>query len=189
MEEIEVKFLDIDLDLIIQKLEKLGAEKIFEKMYRRRVFDYPDWHLDQDHSWLRLRDEGDQITLSFKKRINPGKNGVNDGGMQEFEIKVDNFEETSQVLYKIGLIEKFYQENKRIRYILNGIEFDFDFWPLIPPYLEIEAQSWEKIDQAIQILDLNPNDQKIFSTTQVYREYGLDLNDYQKITFEEMIKK
>jgi adenylate cyclase, class 2 len=188
-EEIEIKFLSIDPDLIIQKLERIGAKKIFEKMYRRRVFDYPDWRLDKDYSWLRLRDEGNQITLSFKKRIKPGKDGANDEGMQENEIIVSDFDQTADILLRIGLIEKSYQENKRISYILNDIEFDIDSWPQIPTYLEIEAKSWEEIDKAVKVLDLNLEDKKIFSTTQVYENYGLNLNDYQKLTFEEQILK
>lgn len=189
MEEIEVKFLDIDSDSLIKKLEKSGAKKIFEKLYKRRVFDYPDWRLDKNHSWLRLRDEGDQITLAFKKRVKPGQKGENDQSMQESEITVSDFEQTTDILLNIGLIEKSYQENKRIRYILNDIEFDIDSWPQIPTYLEIEAESWEKIEEAIKSLGLNSEDKKIFSTTQVYENYKMNLNDYQKVTFQEMVLK
>lgn len=189
MEEIEVKFLDIDFKFLIKKLENLGAEKVFEKMYRRRTFDYSDLRLNQDHSWLRLRDEGDQITLAFKKRINPGENGANDQGMEEREILVSDFEKTTDILLNIGLIQKGYQENKRIRYILNDIEFDFDFWPQLEPYLEIEADSWEKIEEGINLLGLDSKDQKIFTANQIYAQKGIKVNDYQKITFEEMILK
>ena len=189
MEEVEVKFLDIDPDSLIKKLEELGAQRIFERLYKRRVFDYPDWRLDKKYSWLRLRDEGDQITLAFKKRVKPGQKGENDQSMQENEVIVSDFEKTTDILLNIGLTEKSYQENKRIRYILNDIELDIDFWPQIPPYLEIEAESWEKIEEAIKFLELNSEDKKIFSTTQVYENYKIDLNDYQKVTFQEMILK
>ena len=109
--------------------------------------------------------------------------------MQENEVIVSDFEKTTDILLNIGLTEKSYQENKRIRYILNDIELDIDFWPQIPPYLEIEAESWEKIEEAIKFLELNSEDKKIFSTTQVYENYKIDLNDYQKVTFQEMILK
>lgn len=189
MEEIEVKFLGIDSDLIIQKLEKLGANKIFSKLYRRKVFDHVDWRLDKDNSWLRLRDEGEKITLAFKKRINPGSNGCNDQGMEEREIEVSDFEKTADILLSVGLIEKHYVENKRIRYVLDDIEFDIDFYPQLEPYLEIEAPSWDKVDEAIKLLELNPNDKKIFSTSQVYSQNGINMANYQKVTFEEMVLK
>ena len=69
MEEIEVKFLNIDPETIQKKLAEIGARKVGEYFYRRRVFDYPDFRLDKQNAWLRLRDEGDRVTLSFKRRI------------------------------------------------------------------------------------------------------------------------
>ncbi len=189
MEEIEVKFLDINTESLIKKLEKLGAKRIFERLYRRRVFDYPDLRLDDNYSWVRLRDEGDQITLAFKQRIKPGEKGENDQTMHESEIIVSDFEETTNILINIGLIEKSYQENKRIRYVLDDIEFDIDFWPQVPPYLEIEAESWEKVEEAIKLLELNSEDKKIYSTYQVYDVYNIKMKDYKRITFEEMILK
>lgn len=191
MEEIEVKFLNIDPNLIESKLKEIGAKKVFEKLYRRKVFDYPDLRFDKIGAWIRLRDEGDKITLAFKQRVgvktHDGK--TSDKSMEEIEIEVSDFEKTARLLSKIGLKEKFYEENKRIRYQLKNIEFDIDFWPQLEPYLEIEAPSWKKIDEAIKLLNLNPKDKKIFSTYQIYQLKGIDENDYQEITFEKLVKK
>ncbi len=191
MEEIEVKFLNIGPVKIEEKLKEIGAKKIFEKLYRRKVFDYPDLRFDKLGAYIRVRDEGDKITLTFKQRLGVKTHDgtTNDEGMEEVEINVGDFEKTAEFLRKIGLKEKFYEENKRIRYQLNDIEFDIDFWPQLEPYLEIEAPSWEKVDEAIKLLGLNPEDKKIFSTYQVYQLKGINENDYQEITFEKMIKK
>ena len=190
-EEIEVKFLNIDVAVIEKKLHSLGANKVFEKLYKRKVFDYPDLRLDKTNAWVRLRDEGEKIMLSFKQRlgVSSGDGSSNDGSMKEIEIEVSDFNKTTSFLLEIGLIEKFYMENKRIRYILGDIEFDIDFWPQLEPYLEIEAPTWDKINEAIKILGLNPNDKKIFSTTQVYKLKGIDDKDYKEITFDGMIKR
>jgi len=191
MEEIEVKFLNIDPKETEKKLKEAGAEKVFDKVYRRKVFDYPDLRLNDRGAYLRLRDEGDKITLTLKQRLgvksHDGK--TNDEGMEEIEIKVSDFEKTAELLTKMGLKEKFYEENRRIRHQLDDIEFDIDFWPLLDPYLEIEAPSWEKIDEAIKLLKLDPKDKKIFSTYQVYQLKGIDENDYQILTFEKTVKK
>lgn len=186
MEEIEVKFLNVDKDKLEEKLLAIGAHKVGDFFYRRRVFDYPDWRLDADHSWLRLRDEGEKITLSFKKRLGVGEhaNG-NDAGMDETEIVVSDFDTTADMLFKLGFIEKHYAENKRTRYVKEGIEFDIDTYPELEPYLEIEAPTWEKVDEAIAWLELNAEEKKIFSANQIYALKGIKVNDCSRLTFEE----
>lgn len=191
MEEIEVKFLNIDLVLMEDKIRTIGAQKVFEKLYKRRTFDYPDLRLHKKGAWIRLRDEGEKITLTYKERIGvktfDGK--TNDESMEEVEIIVSDFVKTAELLNRMGFVEKFYEENRRIRYQLGDIEFDIDLWPQLNPYLEIEAPSWEKIDEGIRLLGLNPEDKKIFSTNQVYKLNGIDELDYKEITFEGMIKR
>jgi adenylate cyclase class 2 len=191
MEEIEVKFLNIDPVLMENKLKAIGAQKIFEKLYKRRTFDYPDLRLHKKGAWIRLRDEGEKVTLTYKERLGmktfDGK--TNDDSMEEVEIIVSDFVKTAELLNRMGFIEKFYEENKRIRYLFEDIEFDIDFWPQLDPYLEIEAPSWEKIDEGIKLLGLNPEDKKIFSTNQVYKLNGIDELDYKEITFKGMIKR
>jgi adenylate cyclase class 2 len=191
MEEIEVKFLDIDVDEIQKKLKAIGAEKVGDYFYRRRTFDYPDLRLMKQGAWLRLRDEGDRVTLALKQRLGmvsfDGK--TNDTGMYETEVIVSDFDKTAELLNLLGFKEKFYQENKRIRWRKGSTEFDIDIWPRIKPYLEIEAQSWADIDTATLALGFDPKDRKIFSTQQVYRLNGIDENDYQRMTFDEFVKK
>ncbi|MFH1840790.1 MAG: class IV adenylate cyclase [Candidatus Shapirobacteria bacterium] len=191
MEEVEVKFLEIDPEEIQKKLLVLGAKKVFDRKFCRRVFDYPDLRLDKQGAWLRVRDEGDQITLTFKQRlgIKSHDGSSNDESMEEIEVIVSDFEKTAEILRKIGLEEKHYIENRRIRYLWRGIEFDLDFWPMIPPLLEIEAKSWKEIEKAIAVLGLDPSKKKIFSAYQVYAIYGVDENKYQIITFDRQVKK
>lgn len=191
MEEIEVKFLDVDSEEIQQKLKKFGARKVGEYFYRRRLYDYPDMRLYKNGAWIRLRDEGKRVTLAYKQRlgIKAFDGESNDDGMKEIEIVVSDFDKTAELLLAMGFMEKFYQENKRIRWTKDSIEFDIDFWPQIKPYLEIEAQSWEDIDKAIGWLGLDPKDKKIFSAGQVFKMNGIDENDYKSMTFDGCVKK
>lgn len=191
MEEIEVKFLNIDPASIENKLTTIGAERIFEKLYRRRIFDYPDLRLHKKGAWIRLRDEGEKITLAYKERIGMKTfdGTTDDDSMEEIEINVNDFDKTAELLNKAGFIEKFYQENKRIRYQLNDIEFDIDFWPQLDHYLEIEAPSWEKIDEAIKLLELDPKDKRILSASQIYKLKGIEDINYKEITFNGLIKR
>ena len=190
MEEIEVKFLDINPKKIEKKLKNIGAQKVFDDLYRRKVFDYPDLRLDKAGSWIRLRDEGDKVTLAFKQRIGIGADEkTHDKSMEEIEVEVSDFDKTAEILLKAGFIQKHYVENRRIRYQLDDIEFDIDFYPLIEPYLEIEAPSWEKINEVISLLGFNPEDKKIFSTYQIYELKGINFNDYKEVTFKRIVKK
>ncbi len=191
MEEIEVKFLNINKDELEKKLTDIGAQKAGEYFYRRRVFDYPDYRLNSVGAWLRLRDEGDKVTMSFKQRLGMTSHdgSSNDGGMQEIEVVVSDFDKTAELILALGFIEKFYQENKRTRWVKDGVEFDIDTWPELEPYLEIEAPSWEKVDEAIKLLRLNPGDKKVFSTHQIYKLKGINELEYQRIAFDGLIKK
>ena len=190
MEEIEVKFLDINPKKIEKKLKNIGAQKVFDDLYRRKVFDYPDLRLDKAGSWIRLRDERDKVTLAFKQRIGIGADEkTHDKSMEEIEVEVSDFDKTAEILLKAGFIQKHYVENRRIRYQLDDIEFDIDFYPLIEPYLEIEAPSWEKINEVISLLGFNPEDKKIFSAYQIYELKGINFNDYKEVTFKRIVKK
>ncbi|MDP3964041.1 MAG: CYTH domain-containing protein [bacterium] len=191
MIEYEVKFLDINPESIQQKLETIGANKLGEYFYRSRVFDYSDWRLDREHSWLRLRDEDGRTTLSFKKRLGVrGSDGKsNDAGMEEIEIIVSDFDSAASLIQALGFVEKHFVEKKRRRWQKNGVEFDIDIYPEIPPFLEIEAHDWEQIDTAIRWLGLNPSDKKIFSANQVFALYGFDVKQYIRIAFDGLIKR
>lgn len=190
MEEIEIKFLEIDPTKVEKDLLSLGAKKAGDYHYRRIVFDYPDFRLDNRGAWLRLRDEGDKITFTFKQRLGRSAHAhVNDEGMYERETIVEDFDATREILLKTGLIEKMYQENKRTIYVLNDVEFDIDTWPLLHPYLEIEGKDWDAVYTAAETLGFKREDAKVFSTNQIYRLKNLDDRNYTKLTFDEQIER
>ena len=62
--EIEAKFLDIDPEALREKLQSIGATLVHsERLMKRKVFDLPDQTFQQSGAWVRVRDEGDKITL------------------------------------------------------------------------------------------------------------------------------
>jgi len=197
MEEYEVKFLDINPDEIEKKLVEIGAVKQFDRLYRVKVLDYPDLRLNERAAWVRLRDEGDKITLTYKQRIGAkmdngklDKSGrTNDDGMTEIEVIVDDFEKSAQIFYAIGMTDKFIEEKRRIRYILDDIEFDIDYMPGLKPFLEIESTSMAEVGKGIELLGLDPADQKIFSAFQIYALDGINMLDYSAFTFDGLKKR
>jgi adenylate cyclase class 2 len=187
MEEIEVKFLDIDVSKLKKKLLSLGAVKKFDVVMKRKVFDYPGWPMSKEGAWLRVRDEGDKVTMSYKKRLGMGKG--NDLGMEEVEVIVSSFEEACKMLLKIGMVIKFYEENRRIEYEIDGVKVDIDSWPLLKPYVEIEGESWNEVEKMAVKLGFSWEDKKIMSTWQIYNMAGINEGEYEIITFEEQRKR
>ena len=188
MEEFEIKFLEVDVPELEKKLTAIGAKKVGEYMYRRRHFDYSDLRLDKKHEWIRVRDEGDKITMAHKKRINPGQN-IKDAIINECEVEVNDFDKACQIFFSIGLEEKNYQENKRIRYKKGDIEYDIDIWPKLPAYLEIEGKDIESVEIAGCELGFDIKDSVRYTAWHMYKDKGIDLHDYQRITFDGFVKK
>ncbi|MEK7632156.1 MAG: CYTH domain-containing protein [Patescibacteria group bacterium] len=190
MQEIEAKYLGIDVSAVQEKLLQFGAQRMFERLYKRKVYDYADLRLNAVGAWVRVRDEGDRITLGFKQRQGMAANaGQNDAGMEEIEVVVDSFDRTCLLLERIGLALKFYQENRRSRYVLDGITYDIDTWPGLAPYLEIEGPSWQAIDAGAVKLQLDPSTKKIFSTHQIYLANGIEELEYVHMGFDRMEKR
>jgi adenylate cyclase class 2 len=191
MEEIEIKFLDVDVASLEEKLKKIGAKKVGEYFYKRRTFDYPDLRLDKGGVWIRVRDEGDRVTMACKKIVDydPSVKVSKNAKIEEHEVIVSDFDTTCQILSGAGLIEKGYQENKRLRYVKDDIEYDIDTWPKIPTFLEIEGPSLEKVEEAARLLDFDVKESVRYSSWQIYQSYGIELHNYQIVTFDKWVKK
>jgi adenylate cyclase, class 2 len=191
MEEVEVKFLNIDPKEIERKILALGGHKLFDRVFKRIVFDHPDLRLNAKGAYLRLRDEGDRIMLAYKERqgVTAHDGSSNDSSMLEEQTEVGDFDTMAKILRHIGLKDKFYEENRRIHFELGKAEVDIDYWPLLKPYMEIEAPSWAEVERTTRQLGLDPADKKIFTTFQVYKLAGINELDYDILTLEHQVKK
>ena len=180
--EFEARVLDINKELVIKKLEKLGAKKIAEFDYKRRVYNF---NPPTDHKWIRLRTDGNKTTLTIKKIEN-----LSIDGTKEMEIEVSNFEETNRMLEELGYKAHTYQENKRIRYMLNDVELDIDSWPYIPTYLEIEGKSEEAVKSMIKLLEVDKEKVTSLDVQGVFKEfYSIDIADVPVVKFDEPLDK
>ncbi len=191
MEEFEIKFLEVDVLELEKKLIAIGAKKIGETFSRVENFDFPDFRLKKINGWVRLRTEFDKTTLTYKERqgVTSDDGSTKDHGMKELEVVVGDFNTTKNLLFAIGLIVKFEQERKRIRWIKDDIEFDIDTWPLVPTYLEIEGPSMEKLKEISEELGLDWEKHFIGSFGQVCGIYGFSDHDYTVLKFDKQIKK
>lgn len=175
--EYEVRFLEIDVVAIKKKLDALGAELQWDLLQKRYVYNFIP---KVEGKWIRLRTNGDKTTLTIKNIVSSEIDGT-----QELEIEVDSFERTNLILKELGYEPKGYQENRRCQYILNGVEIDIDYWPLIPTYLEIEGPSEEAVYNTIEALGLNREEAITKDVTSIYLDYGHDVESIYELKLEE----
>jgi len=146
--EIEIKFADINPEGFREKLREAGARLEHpEILMRRKAFDYPDWRLEKKGGWARVRDEGQQTTMSYKQLDDRTLHGT-----REISVTVGDFEKACVFLQSIGLEEKAYQETKREKWTLRNVEVTIDTWPWIPPFVELEGTSEEFLREASNLL-------------------------------------
>ncbi|MDR2901951.1 MAG: CYTH domain-containing protein [Lactobacillales bacterium] len=133
--EIEVKFLQVDIGRVREKLEKAGAVlKVPMRMMRRAMVKTHEMY--ENESFLRIRDEGDKVTMTYKQF---DANAVD--GCRELEITVSDFDKAVLLTRLIGMPQATYQESKRETWEMDGVEIVIDEWPWIKPYIEIEGKS------------------------------------------------
>jgi len=164
--EIEAKFLNIDKQAIIERLKELGAVKVFDEFLQRRcVYNLCK---GSPEDWIRLRQEHNKVTLTYKS-VNKAK-GIH--GVKEIEVIVDDFDKAREFLKAIGLQERAYQENLRVRYYLekDDVTFDIDTWPGLPPYIEIEGPSEEVVKKYAKLLGFKWEDAVFGSTDLIYAQ-------------------
>ena len=175
--EYEVRVLEINRDVIVQRLEQLNAEFQWDYLQKRYVYDFIP---KIDGKWIRLRTNGEKTTLTIKNLVSSEIDGT-----QELEIEVDNFERTNLILKELGYEAKGYQENRRCQYLLNGVEIDIDSWPMIPTYLEIEGPSEDAVYNALEALGFTKDSCTSRDVEGIYLDYGYDLGTIYNLKLEE----
>ncbi len=181
--EFEAKFINIDKEAVRNKLKSIGATLIRpEFLMKRVVFDPP---VEIKGGWLRVRDEGDKVTLSLKV-----VDGQEIKDQKETAVEIGNFELGCKLLESIGAKRKAYQETKREVWKLGEVEFDIDTWPGLSPFLEIESNSEDEVERAAKKMGFDWEKAKFGAVDIVYwEELGIsfeEINNIREITFDNL---
>ena len=168
--EIEVKFCGVVIDDVRGRLQEVGAacEQPLRLM-RRQVFYLTDRTKD---AYLRVRDEGDKITMTYKQFDEIGLHGA-----KEIEVVVSDFADVVAIVEQSGLIPKSYQETKRETWKLDDVEVVIDIWPWLEPFIEIEGPSETAVRAAAAKLGFDWSDAVFGAATQAYRQQYRELPD------------
>ena len=160
--EIEAQFLDIDKDDIRSKLKEIGANLEKPEVLMRRVVFYTG-----EHSFARVRDEGDKIVMTYKN--------VSDDhsilGTKEVNIEVNDYDDAILFLRSCGLKTKAHQETKREIWKFGEVEICIDTWPWLPTFIEIEGPSEESVWETADKLGFEKNQAKFGSVDTTYQHY------------------
>jgi adenylate cyclase, class 2 len=168
--EYEAKFLAVDIAGLQAKLAALGAVRALPRtLLTRKIFENDS--LDGG-AWLRLRDEGTRSTLTLKQVTD----ATTIDGTKEIETEVADLHAMADILRRVGLTEVRYQENYREEWRLGEVAFDFDTWPDLPTFLEIEGPDEVSVRQAADLLGLDYSQARFGSVDEIYKsEAGRDI--------------
>lgn len=170
--EIEAKFLCVNPDEIRERLMQAGAAcKQPMQMMRRVVFD--NELMINDNAFLRIRDEGHRISMTYKRYDEMSLTGA-----KEIEITVSDYDKALELVQAIGAKPRSIQEARREIWQLDDVEVVIDEWPWITSYVEIEGPTEQSVMDAAARLRFNWDDAAFGDIMTAYR------NEYPHLGYE-----
>ena len=185
--EIEAKFMEVNINELKKKLKKNNAKKIHKMvLYKRYVFNL----LNNEHGYIRTRDENGRVTITLKKYIKNSKFPL------EYEILLDNtstIEDAKNLLLAQGYSIKAYHETLREKWSIKGCpEIAIDTLPGIPTYVELDCKNENEIKRISKLLGFDMKDAKYGPYVNQYIDYyniNIDNNEYPILTFQNIDKQ
>lgn len=158
-----------DLNEITNFLEDPIIEKSFKK------------YMINENKWIRLRQSNNKITLTSKHILEKSKSNFQN--VLETEIEVSSLEETNLLLENLGIAKRSYQEKIRHSYIYKSAEIEIDIWPLLKPYMEIECDDENTINEILDLLKIRDKEIVSLNTEQLYKRINIDVHSMSELKF------
>lgn len=178
MQELETRIIDIDVDIIREKLIGMNAVKVKEEHQVNNIYDYPDRKLLNQKGYARVREVFDSLNnkkvyfMTTKKMLSQEKFKV----MEENEVIVDNGETAENIFKSLGLIIiesiKKYRESYKYKNTLIEIDInDESFCPF--PYIELETTSEEELEEIVLLLGYTMEDTTSKTIYELLKDKGI----------------
>lgn len=176
--EHEIKVLNVDVDSLIEKLNKLGAKEVYNDTRTIIALDTKDKHfLNEEDKLIRITDEG---TIKVTMHVNQSKPKEK----KAIKFKTSRLKETLDFFYELGISPISSVKVKRISYELGKIDFDIDKFPEIPAFLEIDTEYIKEegytIEGILKELGLENNKIVEMGTEDIHKIYSIDYFDVYK---------
>jgi adenylate cyclase class IV len=181
MQEIEIRFVQVDPEQIVARLKTLEARLKGDKFLEEWIFKADEWLAQKKLVRVRQVDHALPYTVSYKHFTRD----TGDGNT-EIEFALPELAEFEAFLKEMGVTRRRHQQKRRVSYHLDECSVDLDFWPLIDPVLEIEGPSRSAVEALATKLGLNLADKIEFDQFFIYKNlYGIDLDEMTEVVFEE----
>lgn len=177
--ELEVKVLNMKFNKLEEKILGLGGKLIAEENQINTLIDSNKIPIKSySNSYLRIRETEDilnndkKIELTLKKNISTKRLRDN----IEYTTEIESRESMLKILNELGFDCNEIGYKKRKSYILKGARFDFDTWDdkTYPyPYMEIEVDSWEKLNEITSLLEIPQDNISFKSIVELRKEIKL----------------
>ncbi|MCR4311280.1 MAG: CYTH domain-containing protein, partial [Candidatus Taylorbacteria bacterium] len=153
--EIETKVLAIDQLACVETLQGLGAQKVLETRLAVTWYRQRGVKNGEDPWFLRIRSTSEGIhEVTWKARstiIGTARKH------KEINFTIHEPEHLADLFLELGLEAYAHQEKDRLSFTYKNWRFDFDTYPHVPPFLEIEGVSEAHVNEAIALLSLQQN--------------------------------
>ncbi|MEJ0021092.1 MAG: class IV adenylate cyclase [Candidatus Doudnabacteria bacterium] len=178
--EIEVKFLEIDKAVLIERLLDLGSQDLGEELITEQIFYDKEKKWISEHKFIRIRTTGKGIFLTYKHKEDRTATGT-----LEIEFQINEPGKASAFLTALDLVMFRTQEKKRHKFKLGDITVDIDTWPKIPTYVELEGPTEEAIMDASKKLGFDWS-KGVFGTAAYIIEevYNIPVRQLRYFTFD-----
>lgn len=175
MKEIETKIIHINVDAIRNKLISAKTKKVKLENQINNLYDFPDNRLLKEKGYARIRVVEDLIKnetryyMTTKKLISQEKYKV----MEENEVIINDAEVGKAIFLSLGLVLRSSIKKSRESYQYKNtlVEIDINDKSFCPfPYLEIETNNEEELNEVVNILGYTLEDTTSKTIYQILKE-------------------
>lgn len=178
MKEMEIRIVNIDVDVIRTKLFSLGCTKVKEENQINLIYDFPDKKLLNNKGYARIRIVENLINnkttnyMTVKKLLSSEKYKI----MEEHETEILSSQAGKNILESLGLCLiqeiKKYRESYKFKDTLIEIDINQkDFCPF--PYIEIESCYEAQLKKVVSLLGYTMEDTTSKTIYEILKDKGV----------------
>ena len=180
VKELEVKVLNMDIDLIEEKILKSGGVLLTKEVQINTLIDSKNkpinTYLD---AYLRIRESKNLLNNETNTTLTLKKNIKNKDLRENFELNtnIEDKDTMLQILVDLGFDNISVGHKERTSYTLNNARIDLDRWDSATypyPYMEIEVENKDELDMIIKILDISQENISTKSIVELRKDLNLE---------------